>query len=97
MLAVKAVKYIDEFYELKGICWAGASDVLDLIEEEGLEEEAMQVINEYFDNEEEEIEETSLNDFIWFELEDVMKEYGYLTENDEEEEEPEEDEEEEDD
>ncbi len=94
MLAVKAVKYIDEFYELKDICWAGASDVLDMIEDEGLEEEAMQVINEYFDNEEEEIEETNLNDFIWFELEDIMKEYGYLqTEEEEEEEDPEDEEE----
>lgn len=94
MLVVKAVKYIDEFYELKDICWAGASDVLDMIEDEGLEDEAMQVINDYFDNEEEEIEETNLNDFIWFELEDIMKEYGYLqTEEEEDEEDPEDEEE----
>ena len=34
--------------------------------------------------EDEEIDETNLNDFIWFELEDVMKEWGYLQEDEEE-------------
>lgn len=84
MLAVKSVKYIDEFYELKDVCWSGAVDTLNLIEEKGLEDEAMQVINEYFACEDEEIDETNLNDFIWFELEDVMKEWGYLQEDEEE-------------
>lgn len=86
MLAVKKVTYIDEFYELKEICWSGAVDVLDSIEEKGLEDEAMTVINEYFSGEDEEITETTLNDFIWFDLEDVMKDWGYLEDSEEDEE-----------
>ena len=85
MLAVKKVTYIDEFYELKDICWAGALDVLSSIEEKGLEDEAMQAINDYFGCEDEEVEETSLNDFIWFELEDVMKDWRYIQDDEDEE------------
>lgn len=84
MLVVKSLTYIeDEFWQLKDICWSGAIDVLNMIEEKGLEDEAIQVIHAYFD-EEKEITDTTLNDFIWFELEDVMKEWGYLQEDEEE-------------
>ena len=86
MLAVKKVTYIDEFYELKDICWAGAVDVLNQLEEKGLEAEAMQAINDYFSGEDEEVDETNLNDFIWFDLEDVMKDWGYLENSEENEE-----------
>lgn len=67
--------------------WAGAVDVVREIERQGREEEAWDVIEEYIG-----IAsgckiptETDVNDFIWFELADIMNLYGD-SENDEDEE-----------
>lgn len=58
--------------------WSGARDTLREIEEQGREEEALAILEELFD-----VavcgkipSETDVNDFIWFELADVMNLYG---------------------
>ena len=64
-------KEITSFEELKENSWSGAIDTLNRIEELGLEDEFMDVLEEYFDNIEEIPTETEVNDFIWFETDTI--------------------------
>ena len=61
---------INDFYEIANMAWSGAVDVCQEIIRQKRENEAMCLIEEIF------IEtmptETQLNDFIWFELGDLM-------------------------
>lgn len=82
------IKIAVELYrwdEYKDNAWGGARTTLDDIEERGREEEAMDIIEEYFS---EDVlgyipSETEVNDFIWFNLPDIMHLYD---EDDDEEE-----------
>ncbi len=59
------VKKEISFDDLKEICWSGALQNLEEIEEKGKENELMQLLGEvFFDEIPTEIE---LNDFLWFE------------------------------
>ena len=63
-------KEITSFEELKENSWSGAVDTLNRIEELGLEDEFMDILEEFFDFElstNETPTETEVNDFIWFE------------------------------
>ena len=51
-------------------CWSGARQVVDKIVKQGRSEEAMDIIEDEFLAEAP--TETELNDFIWFELSDIM-------------------------
>ena len=78
---------ISNFYEIANMAWSGAVDVCKQIIRQGRENEAMCLIEEIF-------AETmptagQLNDFLWFELGDLMHLW-----NDEDDEDDEEDEEE---
>lgn len=53
--------------------WAGAVNVLNKIIELDLEEAASEYIQMCLGDT---INETELNDFIWFEMEDFLEEYG---------------------
>lgn len=53
-----------DFYELKAHSWCGARGTLNDIENAGLEEELMEYLEEIFGDEE--VDETTLNDFLWF-------------------------------
>lgn len=61
------------FDDLKEESWSGARDTLLEIVEQGREEEAMQIIEEAFSDDIP--TETQVNDFIWFELADIMNLY----------------------
>lgn len=52
------------FEDLKDVCWMGAIDTLEKIEEEGKEEKLMQLLDSIF---EKIPTETEVNDFLWFE------------------------------
>ena len=69
-------KEITSFEELKENSWSGAVDTLNRIEELGLEDEFMAVLEECFDNIEEIPTETEVNDFIWFETEYINELLG---------------------
>lgn len=50
--------------------WSGARDVLEELEEEGKEEQAFEFLQTMVDDlYPDGIDETTLNDYIWFELE----------------------------
>lgn len=59
------VKKEISFDDLKEICWSGALQNLEEIEEKGKENELMQLLGEVFFDEIP--TETELNDFLWFE------------------------------
>ena len=79
-------KEIDSFEELKENSWSGATDTLKRIEELGLEDEFMEILEEGFCDCEP--TETELNDFIWFETDEINNLLGRnasdLFENEEE-------------
>ena len=61
---------INNWYDLKAQSWSGALQTLEAIEEKGKEEEFIELLNDLISNEEEQkMEETTLNDFIWFDTE----------------------------
>lgn len=58
---------INNWYDLKAQSWSGALQTLEAIEEKGKEEEFIELLNDLISNEEDgKMEETALNDFIWF-------------------------------
>ena len=66
------VNGVNNFYELKANSWSGAIQTLDRVEELGKENEFLDLINDVIG---EGMEETSLNDYIWFSAEEDLKEY----------------------
>lgn len=68
--------------------WAGAIDVVREIERQGREEEAWEIVTSYMDAAAvggDLPTGTDVNDFVWFELADIMDLYGDSEEDDEEE------------
>ena len=59
-----SVKKELSFEDLKHECWSGAIDTLQKIEEEGKENELMELLQEVFADIP---TETEINDFLWFE------------------------------
>lgn len=81
MLVVKTINEYDknDFYNLYDNSWSGARDTLDDIKNANLEDEFMDLLDTYFGTEEE-LTDTELNDFIWFERDTIYEELG-LDEN----------------
>ena len=70
---------VNNFGELKQNCWSGAIQTLEAIEEKGLESEFIELLNDMIQNcFDGRIEETKLNDFIWFDT-DYIEEYLNVT------------------
>lgn len=93
MLVVKTINEYDknDFYNLFENSWSGAKDTLEDIIKAEKEEEFMQYLDEVF-GADEEIEDTELNDFIWFERDTIydylgLDENGEIPKDDEDEEE----------
>lgn len=63
---------VNNFYDLKSASWSGALQTLEKVEELGKEEEFLQLINDVIG---EGLEETKLNDYIWFNAEEDLKEF----------------------
>ena len=78
------VKNEMDFNDLMNNCWSGAVDTLQVIEENGKEEELMLLLDEIF------LESiptlTEVNDILWFEDEMIFESLGIIEEEEEEEE-----------
>ena len=76
----------DGWYDYKENAWGGALTTLDDVVKQGREYEAMEIIEEYMSEDALGYipSETEVNDFIWFNLSDIM--HLYDEEDDEEEE-----------
>lgn len=76
-----------DFYRLYDNSWSGAIQTLDDIKNANKEDEFMDYLEDVF-CEDEEVEDTALNDFIWFERDEIynalgLDENGELIEEDE--------------
>jgi len=63
---------VTNFYDLKSASWSGALQTLEAIEEKGLEDEFIAILNDILEmNSLDNIKwtDTQLNDFIWFDTE----------------------------
>lgn len=91
MLVVKTINEYDknDFYNLFENSWSGAKDTLEDIIKAEKEEEFMQYLDEVF-GADDEVEDTTINDFIWFERDTIynalgLDENGEIPKDDEEE------------
>lgn len=73
MKVVKEIYYGNDFYKLKENSWSGAIDTLNAIEKANFEQEFMELLDVTF---EEEVDETKLNDFIWFDRDYIYEQLG---------------------
>ena len=94
---IKVTVERDGWYDYKENAWGGAISTLNEVAEQGREDEAVDIIEYYFS--EDRLghipSETELNDFLWFNLPDIMHLYDNEdNEEEDDEEEYEEDEEE---
>ena len=71
---MKVVEKVNSFEAIMGNSWSGAVDVCKEICKQHREVEAMQYIEDCFEGEY--VTETELNDFIRFDLADMMNLYG---------------------
>ena len=84
---IKVTVERDGWYDYKENAWGGAISTLNEVEAQDREDEAMEIIEEYMS---EDVlgyipSETEVNDFIWFNLSDIM--HLYDEDDDEEDEE----------
>ena len=81
------VKQDMDFNDLMNNCWSGAIDTLRTVEENGKEDELIshleEIFESYFDNVP---TMTEVNDYLWFEDEEIFEALG-ISETEEEEEE----------
>lgn len=91
---MKVVVELDTWQELFRNSWSGALDTLREIEAQGREEEALAILEDLFNPDVwgEIPSETTVNDYIWFELADDMNLYDDDEEDEDDEEEDEDDE-----
>ena len=83
---IKVTVERDGWYDYRESAWGGALNTLDEIEARDKENEAVEIIEEYMS---EDVlgyipSETEVNDFIWFDLPDVMHLYDNEDDEDEE-------------
>lgn len=81
MIVVKTIKTYEsnDFYKLYDNLWSGALQTLEDIEKANKEEEFMQHLELVFERVDE-VEDTALNDYIWFERDYIYESLG-LDEN----------------
>ena len=70
-----------DFEDLRNICWCGAIDTLNTIEENWKEDELIGLLEDVFWDEIP--TDTEVNDFLWFESETIFDALG-ITEDEEE-------------
>lgn len=67
---------INDFYALKEASWSGAVYTLNEIEEKGKEDELINYLNDIISSYDNGIEETTLNDFLWFDSDNIYEALG---------------------
>ena len=95
---IKVTVDMDRWYKYKDYMWGGALNRLNDVEEQGREEEAMNIIEDCMS---EDVlgyipSEAEVNDFIWFDLPDIMHLYDEDDDEEDDEDDNEEDDEEDD-
>ena len=94
-IMIKVTVDINRWYKYKGYAWGGALTTLDDVDMQGRKYEAMDIIEDHFSEDRLGYvpSVTELNDFLWFELPDIMHLYDNEDDDEDEEYEDEEDDE----
>lgn len=71
---MKVVEEMVSFDEVMNNAWSGAVDVCKEICRQHRTEEAMEILEAYLGDDY--VTATAVNDFVWFELADIMNLYG---------------------
>lgn len=66
----------NSFYDLYQMCWAGALKVLDEIQLAEKTEELMTYLDYVFDSDENIPSDIDVNDYIWFECDEIYQALG---------------------
>lgn len=77
LLEVKETFVLSNIYDLKNHCWSGALDRIDEAIEKNIGDKFFKYIIDIFDFKiinDEEIDITEINDFIWFECDEWLEE-----------------------
>lgn len=71
---MRVQKEISSYYDLKQQLWSGALDTLETIEEHNKEQDFFDMLEYMFDYSDETPTLTELNDYVWFDRENIYTE-----------------------
>ena len=74
-MEMKVINVYD-FNDLYNSSWSGAVDTLDTIREKDKEDEFLQMVNDILSSYDGGLDRTALNDYIWFDREDIYESLG---------------------
>lgn len=75
------IKQEIDFNDLKDMVWSGAVDTIQRVEDEQKQDSLMDLLNEVFLEELPDI--TKINDYLWFESDDIYEYLGISSDEDE--------------
>lgn len=70
------VTEIYDFNDLYNTSWGGAIDTLDTIKENNKEDELLSLINDILEGYDGGLHRTQLNDYLWFDRDDIYESLG---------------------
>lgn len=74
---ITKVTEVYDFNELYNSSWSGAVDTLDTIRENNKEDDFLQMLNEIIDcTLSHSLDRTQLNDYLWFDRDDIYESLG---------------------
>lgn len=74
-MEIKVINVYD-FNELYNSSWSGAVDTLNTIRENNKEEDFLQMVNDILSSYDGGLDRTALNDYIWFDRDDIYESLG---------------------
>ena len=83
---MEIIKEANDFYQLKDELWSGALDTMQIIEDNDKQNELMTLLEDVFY---EATDLTKVNDYLWFDRDDILEQLDINEEDDEEEDEDE--------
>lgn len=76
---------VSNIYDLERICWSGALTRVKRAIEDGYGRQLYNIVQEYCCIDSDEIDATAMNDFIWFDSDAILEEWGVLDDDEDEE------------
>ena len=80
-MIITVKKTVSNIYDLEKICWAGALTRVKEAIEGGYGDELYNLVQEYYCIDSDEVDDVAVNDFIWFDSDDILQEQGVLDED----------------
>lgn len=80
---MEIIKEVNDFYQLKDELWSGALDTMRIIEDNDKQNELMTLLEDIFY---EATDLTTINDYLWFDRDDILEQLDINEEEEKEEE-----------